>query len=110
MSRRENVPGRVYIAVVGCTAVHAGPFPYSQAGSTFRTACGNASAARAGLGGIALVYDLKDNACPLAFLLQHCLELAPSRIERGFGHFGLYEFAARYVAHENGGAALNQGG
>lgn len=85
MSRRENVPCCVYIAVVGRTAVHAGPFPYSQAGSTFRTACGNASAARAGLGGIALVYDLKDNTCPLALLLQHRLKLTPSRIKRGFG-------------------------
>jgi len=108
MSRRENVPGRVDIAVVGCTAVHAGPFSYSQTGSTFRTAAGDGSAARAGLGGIALVYDLKDNACPLALLLQHCLKLAPSRIERGFSHLGLYEFAARHVANKNGGAALNQ--
>ena len=110
MPRRENVPGRVDVAVVGCTAVHASPFSYSQASSTFRTAGGNTSAARAGLGGIALVFNLKDNACPLAFLLQHGLELAPSRIERRFRHLGLYEFATRHVANKNGGAALNQRG
>ncbi len=110
MPRRKNVPGRVYIAVVGCTAAHASPFSYSQTGSTFRTAGGNASTARARLGGITLGYNLKNNACPLALLLQHCLELAPSCIKRGFGHLSLYEFCAGYIANENGGAALNQGG
>lgn len=74
MSRRETVPYRVYIAALGCTAVHAGPYSYSQTGSTFRTASGDNPAAQTGLGGIALVYDPKYNACPLAFLLQRCLE------------------------------------
>lgn len=49
-SRRENVPCRIHIAVVSRAALTAIPFPYSQTRSTFRTAGGNASAARASLG------------------------------------------------------------
>jgi hypothetical protein len=50
MSRRENVPCCIHVAVVYRTALAARPFPYSQTRSTFRTAGGNNSAARASLG------------------------------------------------------------
>lgn len=30
ISKRENVPGRIDIAVMTCTARHAGPFSYSK--------------------------------------------------------------------------------
>ena len=36
MPERENVPGRIDIAVVSYTAL-TGPFSYSEARSTFRT-------------------------------------------------------------------------
>ena len=52
MPDREDVPGRVDIAAVSDTALATGPFSYSQARSTFRTAGGNATAARTGLGGV----------------------------------------------------------
>lgn len=63
MSERENVPGRVHIAVVGCTTTIS-PFPYSRAGSAVRTVGGDFSATRAGLGGVRVVHDLKNNASP----------------------------------------------
>ena len=50
MSRRENVFGRVDVPVVRRSTFAANPFSYSKARSTFRTAGGNAPAARASLG------------------------------------------------------------
>lgn len=55
MSRRKNVPGRVYVAVGGCTAAHAGPFSYSQAGSTCGGAAGLDIALHSLLGYCALI-------------------------------------------------------
>ena len=50
MPRRENVFGRVHVAVVYRSAFAANPFSYSKSCSTFRTAGGNNPAARASLG------------------------------------------------------------
>jgi len=50
-SERENVLRRVDIAVVSHTAL-THPFSYSKTCSTFRTAGGDDSAARTGLGGV----------------------------------------------------------
>ena len=86
MSERENVPGRINIAVVGCTTT-TGPFSYSKTGSTFRTVGGALSATRAGLGGVCLVNFHEDNACVIAFIFQHCLQLAPVGIEYRLGVF-----------------------
>ena len=49
-SRRENVPCSVHVAVVFRAAFAASPCSYSQTRSTFRTAGGNAPAARTSLG------------------------------------------------------------
>lgn len=55
MLDREYVPGRAGMAVVSDTALTTSPFSYSQTFSTLRTAVGNASIARAGLGGVRFI-------------------------------------------------------
>lgn len=80
MSRRENVPGGVDVAVVYRAASAANPFSYSQTCSTFRTAGRNNPAARTSLGGVALVDYLKDDTGLMALVFQHRLEHGPARI------------------------------
>ncbi len=100
MSERENVPGRINIAVVGCTTTTA-PFSYSKTGSTFRTVGGALSATRAGLGGVRLVDFHEDNACVITFIFQHCLQLTPAGIEYRLGHGGFNEFVTADIPHNN---------
>ena len=73
MSRRENVPCCIHVAVVYRCALAARPFPYSQTCSTFRTAGGNNSAARTSLGGVAFVDYLKNDTGLMALVFQHRL-------------------------------------
>ena len=74
MPRRENVPGRVHVAVVHRAALAASPSSYSKACPTFRTAGGNAPAARASLGGVAFVDFHKDDTGLMALVFQHRLQ------------------------------------
>ena len=74
MSCRENVPCRVHVALVYRPALAARPLSYSQTRSTFRTAGGDGPAARASLGGVALIDYLKDDTGLVALVFQHCLE------------------------------------
>ena len=71
MSRRENVLGSVHVAVVYRAAIAANPFSYSKSCSTFRTAGRDGPAARASLGGVALVDYLKDDTGLMALVFQH---------------------------------------
>ena len=71
MSRRENVPCCIHVAVVCRPAFAARPFSYSQTCSTFRTAGGNNSAARTSLGGVALAHYLEDDTGLMALVFQH---------------------------------------
>jgi len=73
MSRRENVPGCIHIAVVYRAASAASPFSYSQTCSTFRTAGGYDPAARTSLGGVVFVDYLEDDTGLMALVFQHRL-------------------------------------
>ena len=73
MSRRENVFSCVRVPVVYRAAVAANPFSYSQTCSTFRTAGGNAPAARTSLGGVVFVDYLEDDTGLMALVFQHRL-------------------------------------
>ena len=73
MPDRENVLGRVYIAVaVRDTTRTAHPFSYSKPCDTSRPAIGQCATTATGLGGVCLVHFLKNNASVIAFILQHC--------------------------------------
>ncbi|KER02762.1 phage tail protein [Photorhabdus temperata] len=56
---KENVHCRISVAVVCCSALNTCPFSYSQTRSTFRTAVGDSSATRTGLGGVVFVDNIK---------------------------------------------------
>ena len=73
MSERENVQGGVYVAVVSDSTLTTCPFSYSKSCSTFRTAGRDGPAARASLGGVALVDYLKDDTGLMALVFQHRL-------------------------------------
>ena len=91
MSRRENVPGGVDVAVVYRAASAASPFSYSQ---TCSTAGGNAPAARTSLGGVAFVDYLKDDTSLMALVFQHRPQHGPARIQRALGHLGFDQLCA----------------
>ena len=74
MSRRENVPCCIDVALVYRSAIAASPLSYSQTCSTFRTAGRDGPAARTSLGGVALVDYLKDDTGLLALVFQHRLQ------------------------------------
>jgi len=100
MPCREYVPGRVNIAVVSDTAL-TGPYPYSKAGSTFRTVIGDSSATRAGLGGVPFI-DFEENAaCVLAFIGQQRSQCGPTGVEHRLGLFGFRQPRTGHVAHDD---------
>ena len=74
MSRRENVPCCIDVALVYRSAIAASPLSYSQTCSTFRTAGRDGPAARTSLGAVALVHYLKDDTGLLALVFQHRLQ------------------------------------
>ena len=108
MPRRENVPGRVHVAVVHRAALAASPSSYSKACPTFRTAGGNAPAARASLGGVAFIHYVEDDTGLLALVFQHRLEHGPARVQRALGHPGFDQLHAGHVAHEDSGVVPDQ--
>ena len=108
MSRRENVLGCIRVPVVCRATFAASPFSYSQTCSTFRTAGGNAPAARTSLGGVAFVHYLKDDTGLMALVFQHRPKHGPARVQRALGHLGFDQLGAGYVAHEDGGVVLHQ--
>jgi len=55
MPDRENILGRVNIAVMPDTTGTAGPFSYSKPCATSRPRIGQTAAIRAGLGGVRLI-------------------------------------------------------
>ena len=110
MSRRENVPGCIHVPVVYRAASAANPFSYSQTCSTFRTAGGNAPAARTSLGGVALAHYLKDDTGLLALVFQHRLEHGPARIQRALGHLGFDQLPAGHIADKDRSIVLDHGG
>lgn len=73
MPDRENVLGRINItAVVRGTTRTASPVSYSQTCDTSRPRFGQAATIRTGLGGVRFVNFLKNNACVIALVFQHC--------------------------------------
>ena len=108
MSRRENVFSGVGVPVVCRATFAANPFPYSQTRSTFRTAGGNALAARTSLGCVAFIDYLEDDTGLMALVFQHRPEHGPARVQRAFGHLGFDQLGAGHVAHKNGGVVFHQ--
>ncbi len=107
MPERENVPGRVHVAVVSDTAL-TDPFPYSKPCDTSRPAVGQCTATATGLGGVRLVHNPEGDACVRAFVGQHRFQLAPAGIEHRLGHLGFDEFLRADIAHDDRVAALDQ--
>ncbi len=107
MPERENVPGRVHVAVVSDTAL-TDPFPYSKPCDTSRPAGGQCTATATGLGGVRLVHYPEDDACVRAFVGQHRFQLTPAGIEHRLGHGGSDEFLRADIAHDDHVAALDQ--
>ena len=99
MPHREDGPGRVDVAVVSDTALTASPLPHSQPIDTLRPA--ERATGRSGAGGVRLVDFHEDNACVIAFIFQHCFQLAPAGIEYRLGHGGFNEFGAADIAQNN---------
>ncbi len=106
MPGRENVPGRVHVAVVSDTALTAGPFPYSQPIDALRAA--ERAAGRTGAGGVRLVHLFEHDACVCALVGQHRLQLAPAGIQHRLGHRGFGKLRGSYIAHDDRAAALDQ--
>lgn len=107
MPERENVPGRVLVAVVSDTAL-TGPFSYSKTRSTFRTVGAQRATTRTGLGGVPFIDFQKYPACVLAFVFQQGFQRGPSRVEHGLGHFGFRQAGAGDVAHNDQPVVINQ--
>ena len=107
MPERENIPGRVHVAVVSDTAL-TDPFPYSKPCDTSRPAGGQCTATATGLGGVRLVHDPEDDACVRAFVGQHRFQLTPAGIEHRLGHPGSDEFLRADIAPDDHVAALDQ--
>src|SRR5699024_10052438 len=95
----EDIPGRVHVPVVEHTTLHASPASYSQPVDAVRPA--KRAARRTGAGGVRLANLSKDDACVIAFIFQHRLELAPAGIQYRLGHAGLRELGGRDVAHHD---------
>lgn|SRR3989338_5708352 len=107
MSRREDVPGRVDVAVVSDTTL-TGPFSYSKPCDTSRPAVGHCAATATGLGGVRLADFPEHDTCVSALVGQHRFQLAPAGIEHGLGHIGFGEFLRTNIAHHNQIAPLDQ--
>ena len=100
MSRRETVPCRVDVAVVGGSALTTGPISYSKPCDTFRPLGWQCATARAGLGGVAFVNFFEQYPCAIAFVPEHGSEAAPAGIEYGFCHPCLGQRERLHVADE----------
>jgi len=106
MPERENVPGRVNIAVVSDTTL-TGPFSYSQTRSTFRTVAGDDSATRASLGGVGFV-DFHENAASvLAFIGQLRSQCGPAGVEYRLGQVRFCQPGAGDVAGNDQGVFVH---
>ena len=79
MPEREDVSGRVDIAVVSHTALTAGPFSYTQPIDASWPRQGAAS--RTGAGGVRFSHFLENNACVSALVFQHCFQHGPASIQ-----------------------------
>jgi len=86
MPDRENILGRIHIAVMPDTTGITRPFSYSKPCATSRPRTGQTAAIRAGLGGVRFINRFKNNACAIAFIFQHCPQHSSYRIQYGFNH------------------------
>lgn len=97
----ENVASRVYIPVVGGSAVAAFPASYSKRAHTFRAAGGNSPAARARLGTVPLAgFDIH-RLPPGSLVSQHMAERRPARVKHGLGKSCLGDGGGVHIANDD---------
>ena len=100
MSKREYVLGSIAITIIDSTAFTF-PYSYSQIYPTFRTACGDLTAARTDLGRESLTHFFKQYFCALAFIPKHCFECTKPLIENRFCHFSFDQFSCTQISNYN---------
>src|SRR5699024_5289518 len=85
---RKDVLSSIDISIMPCATLSTPPSSYSQTCSTFWTTVTYFKAARAGLGSVTLIYDLKLTTCMLAFIFQLSFKFKPSCIVCRFSQIG----------------------
>jgi hypothetical protein len=113
---RENVSGRVHVAVVACTTFGTLPLSYSERAHTFRTAGGIASAARAHLGREFLIDVQVHRSVPAGFVAELRPEHRPACIGNGFchpclckaGRLDVTDRDQRILSHNLGGCFVDE--
>jgi hypothetical protein len=108
MPGRENIPGCIDVAIMQRATPGTGPFPYSQTGSTFRTAVADTATARAGLGGVLLVDDHEHYPHPFGFIIELCFQYGPTGVQNGFCHLGFRQPRATDIADDDQGIVFHK--
>lgn len=94
----ENVLSRVYVPIVGRSAVRTNPVPYSKRAYTFRAAARITPAARTHLGSKSLIGFNVRSSVPAGLVAEHRPERRPACIQNGFSHSGFSKLGWLHIA------------
>ena len=97
----ENVPSRVDIAIVQCTAVRAFPMPHSERAHTFRAARGDRPASRTRSGSPSFVGHHEHRPVPSGLVPEHVSECRPGCVEHGFCHPSSGKLSGLHIADDD---------